>query len=521
MAVVYLVGANLFLGTGWFARVVNAYPETLDVHYGKGWTLWPGRLHAKDLSIRATDSNVEWILRIDDVTFDVSLWGLLHRRFFADHVHGTGVSLRIRQRLDAMPRTQAEVADLPSVEGLPPYGLRPKVRDPFPVWDDACWDLWTIRLRDVVAEHTREVWIDSTRFSGDARVTGGFYLKPLREAQIGPAHVDVAEGRVGRGESEMIATTVGGSLDVTVDAFDPRVTSGKAVLERVSARLLASSQLHAPVPAVVTARVGLTRGRIEDGSRLLGFAPHVEQRVGDMVARGSVEANADARGDELDVQAESWRARLERDRRFVAEGDLALAARVRGLDLGRHRDDLDVSGSRLVVTRATLTEHGHVEDGWGAELAVDHAHLHIRPPRFEGRVRVGASDALPLFSTALHDQAPRIVESLLTMPRLQGMASVIATPDSLVVDDLVARGGDVGIRGAYARIEADPLGAFVIDKGPFSAGIAIDGQGAHPRIFGLDGWLAEQEATINRWLEERTPPAAARERAARGPRSGL
>lgn len=519
MAAAYVVGANAFLSTGWFARDVNAYPETIEVHFARGWTLWPGTLHARDLSIRATDSNVEWILRIDEVTFDVSLWGLLHRRFFADHVRGTGVSLRVRQRLDAMPKTPARVANLPPIEGLPPYALRPKVNDPYPDWDDAYWNLWTIRLRDVVAEHTREVWIDDDRFVGDARVTGGFYLKPVRQAQIGPVHAEIAEGRLTRGERETVAATVGGSLDVTVDAFDPRVTFGRLILDRVAARANISAELGKPATAFVTARLTSRGGRIDDGSRVEALVPHVELPAGDMEARGTVAATAEARGGVIDVVAESRQLRLERKRTFVAEGDVTLAARVRGLDLAKHDDTLDVSGSRLFVEHATLAEHARAEERWGAEIVVDHAHLHLSPARFEGRMRVGSSDAFPLFATVLHDQAPRIVESLLSLPRLQGVAWLTASPDAFAWRDVVARGGDVWIRGAYGQAGPDRIGAFVVDKGPLSAGIGIDDQGTHPHVFGLDTWLLEREISLNRWMEERARQPAARERGARGPRS--
>src|SRR5579884_3649196 len=70
----YVVAANAFLWTGLFERVVDADPDTLDVHYERGWSLLPGHVHAKKLSIRGRDSNVEWMLRIDSVEFRVSLF---------------------------------------------------------------------------------------------------------------------------------------------------------------------------------------------------------------------------------------------------------------------------------------------------------------------------------------------------------------------------------------------------------------------------------------------------------------
>src|SRR5256885_15788673 len=96
----YLAGANLFLSTSLFERLIDQDPLTIDVHFDRGWTILPGHLHAKNLSIRGRDSNVEWILRIDDVDFDLSLIALTKRRFYASHVRGRGGSLRLRQRID-------------------------------------------------------------------------------------------------------------------------------------------------------------------------------------------------------------------------------------------------------------------------------------------------------------------------------------------------------------------------------------------------------------------------------------
>jgi hypothetical protein len=36
-------------------------------------------------------------------------------------------------------------------------------------------------------------------------------------------------------------------------------------------------------------------------------------------------------------------------------------------------------------------------------------------------------------------------------------------------------------------------GAFVVEKGPFSAGLRIDDGGAHVRLFGLDAWLRDEK----------------------------
>jgi hypothetical protein len=232
-ALLYLGLANLFLSTSAFEDVVDADPGTLEVHFERGWTLWPGRLHARGLSIRGRDGNVEWWLRIDDVDFRVSLTALLRKQFFATQVRGTGVSLRLRQRIGPEELARTRVADLPPIEGLRPIPLRPFRQDSADEYSDEYWHLWTIRLSDVVADNVREVWIDHDRFEGDARVEGGFSLKPIRAVTVGPVTVEVRAGSVTRGD-ETWADAIAGRAVVTMATFDPRVTSGQDFLRNLS-----------------------------------------------------------------------------------------------------------------------------------------------------------------------------------------------------------------------------------------------------------------------------------------------
>ena len=215
--VLYVVGINVFLSTSLFDRYINFDREMLDVHFRKAWSLRPGRFHASELSIRSSDSNVEWILRLDEVSFDVALTAFASRRFEVTRARGRGVSMRARQKLDAQPVGNDGFAWLPPIDGFPPFSVRPALPDSLERWDDAKYKLFTVRLEDVVAEDVREVWIDSGRFEGKARVAGRFFLKPIRAVEIGPARVDILEGRVTAGPTVVLARDVAGTIDLTVD----------------------------------------------------------------------------------------------------------------------------------------------------------------------------------------------------------------------------------------------------------------------------------------------------------------
>ena len=131
-----MVAINVFLSTSLFAKVVNAKPETLFVTYERGWSVWPGRIEARRLVIRGSDSNVQWILGIERVDFDVSFVDLVRKRFHVTRVHGSGVTFDGRQRIPAPEATPEYVDALPPVAGFPRIPLKPPPGDDRDVWDD-------------------------------------------------------------------------------------------------------------------------------------------------------------------------------------------------------------------------------------------------------------------------------------------------------------------------------------------------------------------------------------------------
>ena len=252
---VYVVAINVFLSTPLFEKVIDREPETVDIHFERGWSLWPSRIHARKLSIRGRDSNVEWILKLDRVSFEVSLLQLAKQRFTVAMADGSGISFRARRRLEAPPTSPRDYADLPPIDGLEAYAVRPEKtqRDIDEVWNDKAYKLWTVHLENVHARDVREVWIDGGHFEGSADITGRFYLKPVRSVNVGPCHV-VADGHVRVGQGPVIAEPVHADVTMHIDELDPRVTKGEAFLHHVSvdaearARVPASELLPLPVP---------------------------------------------------------------------------------------------------------------------------------------------------------------------------------------------------------------------------------------------------------------------------------
>jgi hypothetical protein len=279
----YLAGINLFLSTTLFDMVIDADPGTLDIHFERGWSVWPGRIHAKNLSVRSRDGSVEWMLHITAVQFDISFPALARRRFQATHVRGSGGSFRLRNRLDPWEVTPERVAGLPPIKGFPAVPVRPYSQCGLSEWSDAHYRLWTIQLDDIHAEALRELWINRYRLEGHTSATGRFYLKPVRSAEVGPLHAEIRESRLSIRDARWVEA-LDASADFALPQFDPRVRTGTDVLRALSAEVDTQGvvpdvgQLPLPLPPGVRLRGALELRRL--GLRFEGGHPlrgsHVE-----------------------------------------------------------------------------------------------------------------------------------------------------------------------------------------------------------------------------------------------------
>jgi hypothetical protein len=321
--VLYIVGINVFLSTSLFDDVVNFDREMLDVRYRKGWSVFPGTIHARDLRIRASDNHVEWLLSLDTVEFDISLLSLAQRRFDVERAHGRGISLRARQKLDSWPESVDDIRYLPPIPGFPAFSVAPAGPPSLETWYDSHYALWTVHLEDVVAEDVREVWIDNGRFEGNARITGRFYLKPLRNVDVGPAHVDIRTGHVTLGRTLELAANVTGTSDVTIDRFDPRtVDANEGLLRHVTLGTELRGELADPATLPFVLAEGLyasteidvrrlalrlNRGVLAAGTHADLGTHHLVGTKGNVTGTGgfelSVDVAADARGDLLTADA--------------------------------------------------------------------------------------------------------------------------------------------------------------------------------------------------------------------------
>ena len=398
VALLYLVGMNVFLRTHLFRDAIGADPEMLLVDYTSAYSLWPGSIHAEGLSIRGSDSHVQWILRLERCDFQVSFIDLAHKKFHADHVRGDGLSFRVRRRLDHV--TPETMSALPPVPGF----LDPPLADvgpPPPPLTDATYNLWSIELDDVVAIRVHEVWVDTVRYSGELEIRGRWVFRPLRWLDVGPATIDAHPLEVSFGMVEPWASGVVGRLDVTVHPFSLVTVPSDDVVDQVS--------VHGDLAGVVSAANMANRAVDRRGIEIAPAEAPFELRA--VVDHGVLRPGTQVRTEPFGIRGKA--------------AGLALQASAQ-IDLRVGDDDVGYADLRIAAARVSASGQPRARVASIAATLVsrglDLATHPFSDPAYAVEVSDAETDSLSYWSSRLPlTSAIRITSGTLTASgRLQG-----------------------------------------------------------------------------------------------------
>jgi len=228
-----LLGANVFLNCG-LLPLAFASTDQVKATIASGWSVWPGRVHVRDLRVIFKDHNVQFSIDMARASMVVHLSELARHRFHGSQVRGEGVRYRMRHRVDPWSKHESSVSALPPI---PEFSSPPVFEARVPERDltDAEYNLWTVHFDDIDAR-VSEVWVQAFRYLGQGRVRGQFQLVPARRLWVGPAVLELEPGVLSAGAYQ-VAPGLRGRIDCTVHPFDVRPVRGLDPLRYISARV--------------------------------------------------------------------------------------------------------------------------------------------------------------------------------------------------------------------------------------------------------------------------------------------
>jgi hypothetical protein len=225
-----VVGGNIFLKSGLFKSLMAFDPEAMTMEYESAYSWFPLRVHVDNLTVRGSDSHVQWLLTVDHADTFIWPWDFGRQRIHTSETHATGVSFVMRTRHAPGDVGPDLLTSLPHIPGFSDPPLTVPIPPPP---SDKDYNLWSVDLEQVTADHVREVWIDTVRTTGDIHMTGRWLFKPLRTLDFGPSQIDIANAEVKEGNLQ-IAKDVQGQVTLRIFPFDPRVPKGADMLDYFS-----------------------------------------------------------------------------------------------------------------------------------------------------------------------------------------------------------------------------------------------------------------------------------------------
>lgn len=462
-----LVGAtNAVLRSDWLSGELNSDPEALLVTHTGARSLFPGHLRFDTLVLRSRDSNVEWEARLEGVSVRVRLSDLARRRFRADSVRAEGLSFHLRELLDRADATPARLGRFPPIAGFTGPPLLEPPAPPGPPGDP-----WSIDIRDLRVEFVREVWIDSWRWRGEGRLTGGFFLRPGKEAEVFPGELSALAGVLSWG-GETVSREAVGSVHAAVPRFITKKYRGNEVWKIVSGTASLGGTLDslpflspsggAPRVApggegTVRVRVGLRTGR--GSGRIDAEAGGLAARIGGKAVRGAARVSVVA-------------SRID----FPGGG-------------------IDFDGTRARLHDASL--EGAPGAPWGARVEARRARLGLAGGTLDAELFAHLADGRPLV-VLVPSGAPKWIAGLLDLRDLDASGRLRAAPGLLAISPARAEAGTFSLHADWREARGRSWGALLVRKGALSAGLGLAGGGGSAgsgtslHLVDAAGWYARE-----------------------------
>jgi hypothetical protein len=223
-----LVLVNVLLFSGALGQLLSRSTGVVHVETGRSFSWWPGVVQLRELRLEVTDSNVHLELLVPAGRANISLRELLLRRFATASVTGQHFVLRVRPKFAAL--SAARTAALPPLSE--PVSKPSTGKQPY---------LWPVRIAGLDAQFD-ELWVSELRYRGDARVQGGFELKPQERVSVDPSDVRLQGGTLTYGAEQPLLEL----RDARVQA-ELRETSVDALLQAWRRNLSARVELDGSV----------------------------------------------------------------------------------------------------------------------------------------------------------------------------------------------------------------------------------------------------------------------------------
>ncbi len=438
----YAAVARRLLSGPKLREAINVKADEFFMDWDEATSVWPGRVTVRNLRIRGSDPNVQWIVTIPQGTLRYSVLTLLRHKFLVTELRPQSIQFRLRQKVKPEDAKDPKLTHLPPIPGFSDPPLRDGGNIPPPESNP-----FTVELLDVTTPAFDDIWVDGYHYRGPSTLHGRFRLKPGHRAQIGPASVEFRRGELQINETPAVPT-LDGRLDATFEDWDVQELKENKVWRVVTAKV----SLSGPTPFVDAL----------DSLLYLGPRVHISGGPGQFKLTGEIDHG-------IATAAASLTARDGRYTRpqLKLEGtaDALLKISKWQLDGGAP----EIGGSSLKLSDIHMAGAKGRTRGWWGKFEIPSGRL---SNDLTAKVVIQCRDARPLFAF-LGDTLPKWAQGMLKLEGLTATADVVFSEPRTTVRNLEVKGGEYAIEGEYDRRGERSRGAFFIEGNLLNVAVEI------------------------------------------------
>ncbi len=462
----YRIAAKRLLSGPTLRAEINKKPAELRIEWDEAVSAWPGKVEVKNLTIRGSDPNVQWLVILPEASLRYSLAPLLRRMFVVTELRPKSIQFRIRQKLPPGPVSEARLKGLPPIPGFGDVPLKiegEKLPPPEP-------NPFTIVVEDVATDAFDDIWFDGFRYRGPGKLRGRFRLKPGYRAQIGPASMELSGGSLSLAD-EVAVEELTGRVDATFEDWDVQQLLDDKVFQVVTAK----AALSGP-----TAGVDFLDGILD-----LGRGVHVSGGPGRLAVAAAIDHGMAAGQVELSAKKGKY---VRPGLALVGNADAKLKFSNWRLDGGAP----EIGGTSVRLADVFVAGAPAGTRGWWGAFEVPSGRL---KNGLSGKVAFQCMDGRPLLAF-LGESLPKWTRGLIDLEGLKATSDVVFSEPRTAVRNLHAEGGKFEINGEYDRRGEHSNGAFLIESGILIVGVELQDGKAAVRPLLAKQWFAKARGEV-------------------------
>lgn len=220
----YLILANVMLGTGILKNILNRRPEKYEYTWTHAWSIVPGVIYVRTFQMQNRSRSIAWTLSIDKARFRTALWVLPFRDFRIYQLKASGVEANIEK----IHNLSEQHRQTQSLENREPAEIQ--LLEHYPQDLKTNRPQWHIDIRNATFDTVRSMKFEGYLWEGIGLIQGQLDMITRDKLIIRQLNTDLKNGQLSF-QNTVIADNFQIHTSLELGPFIPRKNPGAAFMD--------------------------------------------------------------------------------------------------------------------------------------------------------------------------------------------------------------------------------------------------------------------------------------------------